>query len=217
MNAPAAVAPAAEGVAFASAGATVLTFVLIVALHVLEPELAPSSRFVSEYAIGAYGGIMRVAFVAWALACAALAVAVRNTLGTRRAHVGSAVLLVAAVALVVAGIFAQDPVTTRPGEGTLAGALHAAASLVGIPAIPLAALLLGKPLGASDDRLLRTTTHLAWMSLLAMMAYLGWAVPRAGGFTPEVHAGAMNRLVVAAYLAWQLVAALRLRGRHRVG
>ncbi|HEX4883780.1 MAG TPA: DUF998 domain-containing protein [Casimicrobiaceae bacterium] len=213
MNAPAAAAPAAGGVALASAGATLLTFVLIVALHVLKPELAPSSRFVSEYAIGPYGGIMRVAFVLWALACATLAVGIRGTLGTRRARVGSAVLLVAAVALVVAGVFAQDPVTTKPGEGTLAGTLHAAASLVGIPAIPLAALLLGKPLGASDDRLLRTTTHLAWMSLLAMMAYLGWAVPRAGGFTPEVHAGAMNRLVVAAYLGWQLVAALRLRGR----
>jgi hypothetical protein len=35
-------------------------------------------------------------------------------------------------------------------------------------------------------------------------------VPRAGGFTNEVWAGWMNRLVVASYLAWQLIVARRI-------
>ena len=37
-----------------------------------------------------------------------------------------------------------------------------------------------------------------------------WAVPRAGGFNAEVWAGWMNRLVVAAYITWQLTIACRL-------
>jgi hypothetical protein len=35
-------------------------------------------------------------------------------------------------------------------------------------------------------------------------------VPRGGGFNPEVWAGWMNRLVVATYLAWQLLLARHL-------
>jgi hypothetical protein len=43
-----------------------------------------------------------------------------------------------------------------------------------------------------------------------MAAYLAWAVPRAGGFSPDVAAGWINRLVVATYLGWQLAIAGRL-------
>src|SRR5215207_6983335 len=38
--------------------------VLLVALHGLKPDLSPLSRFVSEYAVGSFGVVMRVTFFA---------------------------------------------------------------------------------------------------------------------------------------------------------
>ena len=56
----------------------------------------------------------------------------------------------------------------------------------------------------------RLAAHGTWISLVLMIAYLAFAVPRAGGFNPSVYAGYMNRLVVLAYIIWQLVLARRL-------
>jgi hypothetical protein len=58
--------------------------------------------------------------------------------------------------------------------------------------------------------------HATWISLTLMAVYLMWAVPRAGGFNSEVWAGWMNRLVVTAYLAWQLIIANRLLANRTV-
>ena len=169
-------------------------FVLLVGLlHVIKPELSPSWRFVSEYAIGRHGWVMTVAFFAWAVSCATLAVALHGHATTRGARIGRIILFVVSGSLVVAGLFDQDPITAKPGEATTQGLLHAIASMVGIPGIPVAALLIGGRL-----------SHATWLSLVAMAAYLLLAVPRAGGFGPDVLAGWMNRLVVLSYLAWQI-------------
>ena len=59
---------AAARLSFAAA-ATFL--VLLVILYVIKPELDPSRRFVSEYAIGNYGSVMMLAFFSLALSCVA--------------------------------------------------------------------------------------------------------------------------------------------------
>jgi hypothetical protein len=113
-------------------------------------------------------------------------------------------------------MFPQDPVTARPDELTPQGNVHAIASMIGIPAIPIAALLIGIGLARSAPSRAPYRTlplwlaHATWLSLLVMAAYLAWAVPKAGGFGAEVWAGWMNRLVVATYLLWQIVVAFRL-------
>jgi hypothetical protein len=87
--------------------------------------------------------------------------------------------------------------------------------MIGIPGIPIAAMLIGsgfrrRAATAPEARAVRWAAHATWISLAAMAAYLMWAVPRAGGFNPAVQAGWMNRLVVGTYLAWQMMVALRL-------
>lgn len=132
------------------------------------------------------------------------------------ADTGVAVLLIVAAALVFAGLFPQDPVTAKPDETTTSGAIHAIASMIGIPGVPVAAMLISSSLGRTNPAwaphrsAIMWSANATWISLVLMAAYLMWAVPRAGGFNMEVWAGWMNRLVVAAYLAWQLVVAHRL-------
>ena len=58
-----------------SLGASTLAVGLIVLLHVLEPEFDPSWRMLSEYSLGRYGALMRVAFLAIGTSVIAIAVA----------------------------------------------------------------------------------------------------------------------------------------------
>jgi hypothetical protein len=191
-------------------GSAIGVAALILALHVVKPELDPSWRFLSEYALGANGWIMSLAFLTWALGCVALFVALKGETATRAATTGRYLLLVVVVALVFAGLFAQDPVTAHPDEFTAHGQIHALASMVGIPGVPLAAMLITVGLEPGRRRGITGLAHLTWISLALMAGYLAWAVPHAGGFEPGVWAGWMNRLVVVTYLAWQFALARRL-------
>lgn len=199
---------------FAASGAC-LVGATIIALHWIKPEFAPSWRFISEYAIGQHGWIMKLAFMVWAASCAALAIALKREVRTRPGRIGIVILFLVAIAQVFAGLFPQDPVTARPDELTTAGNVHAAATMVGIPGIPIAAMLISSSLWRTNPRWrehraeVMSAAHATWITLVLMIVYLMWAVPRAGGFNSSVAAGWMNRLVVAAYLVWQFVAARR--------
>ena len=179
---------------------------LIAILHVARPDLDPSWRMLSEYSVGAHGWLMKLAFFAWAIGCGSLFVALGPATATRRARLGRWLLLLVGLALVAAGLFDQDPMTG--GGGSRHGQLHALASLVGIPGVPIVAMLLSAD--PRSGRLAVILANLAWLSLALMVGYVAWAMGAAGGFGPGVYAGWLNRLVVAAYLAWQFALARRL-------
>ena len=184
---------------------------LIVLLHAIKPEFEPSWRFLSEYSIGRHGWVMMTAFFLWAISCFTLSVALREHVKTRGGRLGRVVLVVVGLSLIMAGLFAQDPITASPDELTTHGTLHAVASMIGIPGVPIAALFITwslrhNPAWLALSRGMIVTAHLTWLSLLAMAVYLAIAVPRAGGFGPDVLAGWMNRVAVLAYWAWQMVA-----------
>jgi hypothetical protein len=184
---------------------------LVLVLHILKPELDPSWTFLSEYSLGRHGWVMAVAFFSWGLSCFALFVALRGEVRTRAGRVGRFVLLAVSLALFGAGLFAQDPVATQPDERTVQGTLHAIASMIGIPGIPIAAVLIGRSLTRHNRewrgrrRDVMSSAYLTVLSLMAMISYLAVAVPQAGGFGPGVLGGWMNRLVVLTYCLWQVV------------
>jgi len=194
---------------------------LIGILHVIKPEMEPSWRFLSEYSIGAHGWVMVLAFFSWALSCFALAAAPRADAATLTGRIGRAVLVTVGISLIMAGLFAQDPVTAKPEDLTTHGTLHAVASMIGIPGTPIAALLISLSLTRTHSawinrrRLMMGMAHLTWLSLGAMFVYLAVAVPRAGGFGPDVQAGWMNRAVVVTYCAWQIAASYVSYRIHR--
>jgi hypothetical protein len=195
---------------------TSAVLLLVLLLHVVKPEFDPSWRFISEYAIGQNGWIM-TAFSAWALSCVALFLALRGGIASGLGRIGSYLLLIVAVALIFAGLFPVDPVTAKPEELTQVGSIHAIASMVGIPGIPVAAMLISSSLVRNSPAWARYRApvmglaHLTWISPVLMMIYLAWAVPKAGGFNADVWAGWLNRFVVATYLAWQLLIAYRIQ------
>jgi hypothetical protein len=199
-----------------SFAAATVSLVLLAALHVIKPELDPSWRMVSEYAIGDHGWVMRLAFFSLAFSCASLFVAIRSQTRTVGGRIGLAVLLATAAAMTAAAIFAIDPITASKDELTTHGNLHALASMVGVPGLPVAAVLISRGLArnqawSSARRSLIWTTNLTWISLLLMVSILAVMLPQAGGrFGPDVLIGWPNRLMLLAYGAWLMIVSWRV-------
>lgn len=197
-----------EKAGVASVAGAGLFLVLLAALHVIKPEFDPAWRFASEYAIGDYGWIMTVAFICLAISCAAVVVAVRPHVNTIGGRLGLILLVVVAVTLVAAGIFVADPITATSDQLTMHGTLHGVAATIGIPGLPVAAILITRslvrnPTWLSAKRWLRWIAHLTWISVVVMFASMFIMLSQTQGkFGPEVLIGWPNRLVVLAYCTW---------------
>jgi hypothetical membrane protein len=111
--------------------ACVAYYVIIgIALHYLEPEYDPRFRFMSEYVWGAYGWLMTTTFFVLGLATFAAAAGLREAhQSSRSARLGFGLLVVGGLFACLAGVFKEF-------------LLHLAASVVAIPSVVMAALLL---------------------------------------------------------------------------
>ncbi|GCE28568.1 hypothetical protein KDA_40520 [Dictyobacter alpinus] len=195
-----------------SFAAASVSLVLLAALHLLKPEFDPSWRMVSEYSIGNYGWVMQLVFLTMALSCVTCFIAIRSYIRTLGGYIGLAILLVTAAALAAAAIFTIDPITASKDSLTTHGNLHALASIIGVPGLPLAALLVSRslarhPAWSSARRVLFWATSLTWISLLLMLVIVAVMLPMAGKFGPNVWIGWPNRLVMVAYSGWLMIVA----------
>lgn len=210
----------AQRAARLSFAATLLFLVLLLALHVIEPEFAPSWRLVSEYATGNYGWVMMLAFLCMAISCGTLFLALRLEVVTRGGKIGLGFLVAAAVGLALAAFSPIDPITAPPGAGTVHGMLHGVATIIGIPSLPIAAMLISRsllhnPAWKTAKWGVGITAHATWISLAVMIALLVLQLPHAGGFGPIVWVGWTNRLVMVAYSGWLLTAAWYARSTSK--
>lgn len=196
-----------------SFAAAAMFLVLLAALHFIKPELDPSWRVISEYAIGRYGWIMVLAFLSLAVSCVALFVAIRSQLRTIGGRIGLAFLLVAAAGLIIAAIFTTDPITASQDELTTHGNLHGLGALLGT-GLPIAAALIGWSLArnqawSSARRSLVWSAGLAWIGFLVFALSMAIMFPDDGTFGPDVLIGWPNRFMIIAYSVWLMVVAWR--------
>jgi hypothetical protein len=118
-----------------------LVFVLVlVLLHVLRPDLDPSWRFISEYAIGTFGYLMIMAFLSLSAGYVGLFLAIRSQVPTTWGKIGLALLRVSSAGMAIAGVFVTDPITTPATERGMTGRLHEVGALLDLT--PLAAPLI---------------------------------------------------------------------------
>ncbi len=89
--------------------ATFITILFL--LHFLKPELDPSWRMISEYEIGRYGWLMRLAFFCWGSSVLTLLVPLWGSLRTIGGKVGFVWLVLIGIALFGAGIFVTNAIT----------------------------------------------------------------------------------------------------------
>ena len=191
--------------ASACAGAVGIFVALVALLHFIEPQFDPTWRFVSEYANGPHGWVMKLAFFVMAFGCAASIVVIRPHVHTKPAMIGLFFLALTVVGLVLAGMFDQDSITAN--VVTREGNLHAIAAMLGISGFVLASLLLGvslaRPWTAVRTPLL-LLSQLPWVTFVSMPVYMALVMPSAGGFGPTVWVGVINRLFLATMCVWLL-------------
>ena len=166
------------------------------ALHVLKPELDPSRHFISEYEIGAYGWLMRLAFFALASSCASLCTAIISQVRTVGGYLGLALLVLSAVGMVIAGTFAP---------GRIKG-LHEVGAM--LDNVPFAALLINWSLSrnaawAPVRRILGWTAGIPLFGLVIFIISLAVMLPPHGGQPgPDALVGWPNRTMILAHCAW---------------
>lgn len=195
--------------------ATIVVAVALVMLHVLKPEIDPSWRFISEYALGRYGWIMSAVFVTSAVAHVAVVVDLRRYLSSSwPGRFALLALVTSAAGLAIAGMFTTDAVTTAADAVTLSGRLHNVGGTMGL-AMPLAVVLVTWQLlkhaaWRHRRRALLIAAGLSIAGTVVSMVSLGILLTRSNGtFGPEVPVGWPTRFELGTYVIWFLTVARR--------
>ena len=214
------VAPAARTATDISRTAACLSLVsggvfilLLVALHFVRPDLDPSWSVISEYALGDYGWLMTIAFLAWGLSAISLFVAIRSQVPNLVGRIWLVFLLIGAAGPILAASFPTDPIATPPDAVTTGGAIHSVGAmlsdgiLIGATLLTLS-LVRKNPNWLSVRKPLIWTTILAWIGAVAFTASMAVLLPQnSGQLGPEVVIGWQGRFVVVAYEVWLMTAA----------
>jgi hypothetical protein len=187
---------------------TAVALAALAALHVLSPELQPSWRMVSEYANGRHGWLLSLFFASWGAGTWLLAAGLSPLGDTTLGKVGLAFLFLAGLGEIMAAFF---DINHR---------MHGPAAMIGIPSLPIAAVLLTLAINrrAGAGLVPMWTAHLTWVSVVLMAVAMGVfmsSLSRAGvnlgaqaGPLRELPQGVIafsgwaNRLLVVSYCAW---------------
>lgn len=191
--------------------ATLGSALALLALHLLSPEFHPSWRMVSEYANGNHRWVLTVVFLTWAVGSFALALALLPSAAGWVGVAGLLVLVLAGVGEAMGGLF---DVNHR---------LHGAAFAIGVPALPIAAILLtlAARRAGLDVPVWAAVLPLASVVVMAVSMAMLFSSLKAAGITMSANSqplaalpegvsawnGWANRLVFAAYYLWVIAAA----------
>ena len=199
--------------AYAAIVFAALFLVILILLHFLKPELAPSWRMISEYEIGRFGWMMRLAFFCWGASLLTLLISIWPSLLFLSGTLSRAWLILIVVTLFGAGIFKTDPITdlTR----SLANTLHTIFGALTILTFPFAATvtihsLLERTIWQSVQGWLIFGTVLVWIGLVAYFASIIISRrldPSAGRVGPKIYQGWPNRFMAVTYVIWLIIIA----------
>jgi hypothetical membrane protein len=156
--------------------------IVLIVLHILQPEFDPRFRFMSEYALGDYGWLMTTTFFVLGLAPFVAAIGLRaEHQSSRSTHIGLGLLVVAATFIWLAGIF-RDSIP------------HLLAGVVAFPSMVMAVLLLSWTFRRAAGW--QTIHRVGFFIGLAMLAMLFLMVADVG------MPGLQQRVFIFLFLLW---------------
>ncbi len=200
-----------EYIAISVVAAAMLALLCLLALHFLSPEFGPSWRMISEYALGKHKWLITSFFLFWGISSILLAVFLWEAADSTWFKVGVAFLLLSGIGEIMGGLF------------DIKHKLHGASFMLGVPSLPIAAMLLGYSLAefpafAHSASMIIFASHATWISVVLMGAAMGVmiagfkkaGIPMGPDIPPPTSvppgvvalAGYANRVLVLAYLFW---------------
>lgn len=198
--------------------AAVFLFLLFL-LHFLKWELDPSWRMISEYEIGRFGWVMRLAFFCWGASVLAMLIAIWPSLQPISGMISRWWFVLIVIALVGAGIFKTNPITENTPNPV--NTIHTICGAIVILTFPIAATLAVRSLlhnssWSESQGLLIFGTVLTWIGVVAYFASIiisGIVHPStvksssAEKYGPHVPQGWPNRFMVVTYIIWLIIIA----------
>src|SRR5687767_7331697 len=138
--------PLARRSGLLAVAASVAFQLLLIAAILLRPEIDPSRKPISEYAIGRLGWLAVLGFLASAAAYTCLAAALRHDLRDRLGRIGMFMLSYCALATAAVGLCVADPMTTPMAELSAMGRVHVVAGIYAFAVLPVAAVAINMSL-----------------------------------------------------------------------
>jgi len=205
-----------EIIATASIIAGILSLLCLLALHVVSPEFKPNWRMVSEYAMGKNKWLLTLFFCLWSLSTLLGAYLLMQVVITNAAIIGVLLIAVSGIGALMGGMF------------DIKHKLHGLSFMLGVPTLPIGALiisyhLIGQEPWNANATLILCSAHALWISvvLMALTMMLLFAGFKKAGIAMGPNAeppkevpqgviavsGYANRLLVFAYVFWVLVIA----------
>jgi uncharacterized membrane protein YkvI len=175
--------------------------VLLLGLHITEPEYDPTWRFVSEYALGRTGWMMTLAFLALAVTLLSAALSILRHIQTIPGRLGPVILAVAAAGFVLAALFRTDPMTTPADAYTASMRLHLLGASLDYSPVGMLLASWGLSRTSRWHHLRRRLLLAAALPFLLMISFT-ISLPRDGYFGPDVYSGLIGRLLLLSYLLW---------------
>jgi hypothetical protein len=201
-------AKSVAGLATVAIIGTAIFVVLIAALHFLSPEMNPIERRTSEYAVGPFGYLMTLAFVAMSLATWSLVIGLRRNLSKPAiSPLGLGFLGVFGIGLLVAATFPTD---LEGAPQTLAGTIHSINGSIAFLSLTVGTNLVSRRLKL-DARWLPIHRVASVLALIMIPEFIAGGVAAAR----ETGGGIAQRILLVTFSAWFFVVALRLRANAR--
>jgi len=192
----------------------ILFVLILIVLHFLKPELDPKWRMISEYEIGKYGWLMRIAFFSWGLSTLSVLLMIsRIGNGSYLIYIWLSVLV---LALFGAGIFKTNPImeTTKSTVNTI----HTICGSIVILTFPILAIVICvRYIGLNAINvpgILIGITVLAWIAQFGFFSSISISQkkdPKAGRVGPTIYLGWPNRIMVLVYALWAITFAMSIK------
>lgn len=141
----------------------IIEILLLTSLHFLSPEFDPNWRVISEYALGQFGWVLSLMFIAGALNVWCLAYSLRNEMATRWGKIGLVFLIASGIGSAMASVF------------EIPHPMHNVAGLIGVLSLPIAAMLISvhlkrMPKWSGLKNVVIWTANFTWMGLIVFAA-----------------------------------------------
>lgn len=194
--------------------AGVISLLSLLALHITSPEFQPSWRMVSEYALGKYKWLLTIFFFSWGASSLFLATFLIGMLSGFWVNFAIVLLALSGIGAICGGLFDVNHKK------------HGLAFALGVPPLPIAALILTYHLLQTNlitEKSALIAAHATWVSIILMafsmmLMFSGFknaGVPWDKDSPPpsEVPKGVIalggfaNRLLVFCYIFWVIYTA----------
>lgn len=194
----------------------VLSLVCLLVLHFISPEFSPGWRMVSEYASGKYKWLLTMFFTLWCVCALLSAYILWHVVTTKWAMFGVVLIALFGIGALMGGLF------------DVKHKLHGTAFLLGIPTLPIGALLVSYHLiktgnWSAHQSIVLLSAHAIWVSLVLMaismmVLFSGFkkaGIPMGPNAEPPkaLPAGVIgvngyaNRILVICYIGWLIIIA----------